>query len=538
MFIRLISIGKRSTIAFAIVGFLVLFIGVFTLNRIAHLSEEFDVVTEQRVAALSHAQSMQASFFEMRFQAVKMVLYPDQRQALQQDFAHIAQGFGETLKSMNSLARANEAKHIIDEVQSGYQDYVSLITNITQYLAEGKAAESAPLQDQAKVAGNKLTKALEGLGEFQTQRIRESASLVKQTEQETTYIMYLVIVVALSLVMLFSVLFTRSLVQPLNVAIHAAENIANGNLTTDFADAGRDESAQMVSALAAMQVKLRATINDIQMSSAQLAATSEELSVATNQSTQFVYEQNLQLEQAVSAVTQLSSAVDEVARNAGATSQESEVADERADTGQREVDNTFDTVNNLLGELNNTIAGVSQLEEQVGKIGSVLDVIRDIAEQTNLLALNAAIEAARAGESGRGFAVVADEVRALAHRTHESTIEIENMISSVQGGTDKTVNSIRSSHERTKVTLEIAQRAGDALREIKQAVSNIYQQNTAIASAAEEQASVSREVDEGLTKIRDIASNVAAAADQSSSSSQEMASLADSLKALTIQFRV
>jgi methyl-accepting chemotaxis protein len=262
------------------------------------------------------------------------------------------------------------------------------------------------------------------------------------------------------------------------------------------------------------------------------------LSTVTEDASRGLHQQNIEIEQAATAITQMSAAAEDVARNAVSTADATRASDQTAQQGRQQVLQMVDAIDELASGVSATADEVEDLAARVRDITQVLDVIRTVAEQTNLLALNAAIEAARAGEASRGFAVVADEVRSLAHRTQRSTQEIEQLVSAIEQGTDQAVDAMQSSNTRARDTLGVARLAGHALDTIASSFTQINERNLVIASAAEQQAQVARVVDINLSNIRDLASQTAAGATQTSAASQELSRMAVSLNSLVMKFTV
>ena len=230
--------------------------------------------------------------------------------------------------------------------------------------------------------------------------------------------------------------------------------------------------------------------------------------------------------------------VSDVAKSAEAAFNAANHASQTSTDGEKAVSETRSFVTDLNTEIGRVMAQLRELQSDTQNISTVLDVIKSVAEQTNLLALNAAIEAARAGEQGRGFAVVADEVRSLAQRTQSSASEIETLINTLVASAESSVATMEKGTSLAEQTLERAETAGSTIREMAQAVEEIRQYNSQIATGAEQQTSVAEDINQNITLIRDVGEQSATSAEQVSSSSNELARLAEDLSTQVSRFRV
>ena len=539
MFVCNMNVSRRSVLGFGLIGAILVLLGLFALQKMSQMHSETEELSEHWLPSIVALGELNQHTLRTRIYTLRLVLDPSRAEANRAALDELRDGLRRYEEKYQRNIVLPREQELFDNYRSTREAYEGVLAEVTGLERQGQAeAAIEVINSKLYVTGNALNDSLHNLIVFNSEQSALSVQNSENIFQTSRLRMIATLVVSALLTALLAWVFTRSIVQPLSEAVTFAEVVATGDLTQRIEVVGRDEPARLLTALKAMQENLRSTIQGISDSSNQLASAAEELNAVTEDSTRGLHQQNHEIEQAATAVNEMTAAVDEVARNAVATSEASRESDATAQQGRQQVIRTVDSINLLAGDVTTTATQVEQLAGQVRDISKVLEVIRSVAEQTNLLALNAAIEAARAGDAGRGFAVVADEVRALAHRTQQSTQEIEQMIADVHQGTDKAVHAMQTSNERARTTLEVARAAGEALDGITAAISQISERNLVIASASEEQAQVAREVDRNLVNIRDLSLQSSAGANQTSAASQELSRLAIDLNNLVARFRI
>lgn len=539
--LRTISIAWRASIGFSLIALLTAGLGIFALSQMSDMREATRQISEDWLPSVMSLNRAAQNVQRIRALTLRVMISRDP-QALEQNYSKIDVLKADTLKDLDNYEKnilLEEDRALFERLKTAEAAYMSLQAKVLDLSRKDQLDEARNvINGEMNQRADALSKALADLVDLNDHGAHSAAShSVDVFNSARSGVIGALLVVALSSCVV-AVGLIRSIVLPLRQSVLLAETVATGNLTTRTEVIGSDEPARLMAALATMQGNLRQTIMAIAESSNQLASAAEELSAVTEDASRGLHQQNSEIEQAATAINELTSAAEDVARNAVSTADATRASDLTAQQGRQQVMRTVEAIGELASGVTSTAGEVENLAGRVRDISQVVDVIRTVAEQTNLLALNAAIEAARAGEAGRGFAVVADEVRSLAHRTQRSTQEIETLVQAIEQGTVQAVSAMQGSNSRAHGTLEVAQAAGLALDQIASSFTQINERNLVIASAAEQQAQVAREVDSNLANIRELASQTSAGATQTSAASQELSRLAVSLNGLVSRFTV
>ncbi len=284
----------------------------------------------------------------------------------------------------------------------------------------------------------------------------------------------------------------------------AAQESARAMQAMQEADAAGAEARSKTQTMLAAADRLEEVANTVSSASTQLSAQIE-------QSERGASEQADRVTETATAMEEMNSTVIEVARNAGDAAKASTRTRQKAEEGANVVHSAVASIKQVQEQSLALKQDMAALSEHAQSISRIMAVISDIADQTNLLALNAAIEAARAGDAGRGFAVVADEVRKLAEKTMASTTDVSNAIQAIQISAERSTRQVEQAVQTIDEATALAERSGEALKEIVNMAEGTADQVRAIAAASEQQSASSEEINRSITQVNTIAAETAKA---------------------------
>ena len=534
-------------------------IGFMGRSTIQSSQDSLEIVYKENLQQVDRIGDAKYMMRDMQSRAALAMAAHDQArfEDLRKDIKEIEQKFDENMQGYKAsqLRPEPEFDAHVAGIQDAWKAFDASINHVVDLQASGDEAGAAAYyaKDTSQATTN-LRKTLEQEQELVRNSAEETYQDVEAQSTRAGLLMLVYCLVALALLIVFTIWISREITTPLHHMMDACRRLGDGDFRlTEQKVVRGDEFGDMANVIINMRDSLNSLMHKTHDTAEQIAAASEELTASSEQSAQAsnqvaqsvtdaagaVAEQQGAVDSSSEAVGQIGGSVDDIRTQSGEAAKRAEAATQYAAAGAQEVGGSIEKIQSAAKNVAESAAIVDKLGARSKEIGTIVETISGIAEQTNLLSLNAAIEAARAGEHGRGFAVVADEVRKLASESAEAAQRIADLILAIQKDTDAAVASMQTGRE----AVENGATSVDSLREVFGQIQNLVEEvtkqveavNVSVQSADDDAQNITSQVqtisDQGR-KVSDEMQTVSAATEEQSASASEIATASGSLAKL------
>ncbi len=394
-----------------------------------------------------------------------------------------------------------------------------------------------------------LYKKIQGSDWYMTTKIPLSYIYTERNSIRSSLIIFIAVCFVLSILLSYTI--SGSISKPLGKIVYMIQEAKNGNLAIDIKDNNKDEIAVVIRNFNEMAANIRMLIEQVRYlavenilksseviadSSKQSHMSSEQISFAVQEVAEGASKQVQEIHNTEASMNLLVDSFNEVENTMGAVLEmvydTKEISDRSLDT----VKHLNDKADETSAASKEVIEDIVELNEYMGQIRKIVELIVGISNQTKLLALNASIEAAKAGEAGKGFGVVASEVKKLAHRSKEASVSINSIISSILQKTEKTVDTAYRANSIIDVQMDAVRETDSTFRKICNAMSGISQHVDSVSDSLDKALESKDKAVYSIERISALADQAALSAEEAAASTEEQIYSAEELSLFSSKF--
>lgn len=555
------SIGKKLSISFSLIMFIILAISAFSIFSAFTLNGNITTLKSEVMPKIKMVNQVNVQTDNFLITTQKILLSKDKEftDKYIKEIETIHVEIEESIKEYEGVVTTPEGKAALEKFKSNWAIYLDQLNTVIGLSYSGQAEQAIAKSYEANELYDITQSDLNNLITLHEQQAEVTNDQGEASFQRVVILLIAVSILSVIVISAIVVFFMRVIKAPVELLSAQAKELADGNLRLEPVQIkNSDEIGQLATDFNQMTLNLKTLVQGLQDHIQTVAATSEELSAsaeetskATEQITSAMVDVSEGAELQVQGAQTSNEAISEmvIGMEQASTSVQS-VSDlaistrEYTTLGSSMMDETMQQMTNIQRSTETTSEVVHSLGEKSAEISQIVGLITAIADQTNLLALNAAIEAARAGEAGKGFAVVADEVRKLAESSSVAANQIRDVIVSIQEEVVKAISAMEVSTNTVSDGINLVKKSEDNFGSISSMVQDVSSQTENISAVIEQLSantlSIKGSIDEVATlsvNSSDKAQTVAAAAEEQNATMEEISASAQILGKLSSELQ-